>query len=234
VKGIGVLLKDTGTAVIEVPYVKDLIEHCEFDTIYHEHLCYFSVTALCHLFSRHSLTLNHLKRLWIHGGSLRLFVSHDTDVSESVRALLDEERETSMDQFSYYQHFAERVGRIRDSLLELLRGLKNEGKKIAAYAAAAKGATLINYVGIGTDLIDFVVDRNPHKHGFYMPGQHIPIYPCERLLEEMPDYVLVLAWNFADEIMQQQAEYLRRGGRFILPVPAPRVVEHGEGVPCDG
>jgi len=234
VKGIGILLKDTGTAVIEVPYVKDLIDHCEFDTIYHEHLCYFSVTALRRLFSQHSLTLNHVRRLWIHGGSLRLFVSHDTNVSESVLSLLDEERKTEVDQFGYYQHFADRVGRIRDSLLDLLRGLKNEGKKIAAYGAAAKGATLINYVGIGTDLIDFVVDRNPHKHGHYMPGQHIPICPCEHLLEEMPDYVLVLAWNFADEIMQQQAEYLQHGGRFIIPVPVPRVIEHGKGATGDG
>ena len=224
VAGIGVLLKEDGVAVIEVPYVKDLIDHCEFDTIYHEHLCYFSVTALRRLFARHSLSLNDVRRLPIHGGSLRLYVGHGEEVSPAVEALLGEERAGGVAEIRYYEDFAQRVERIRESLLELLRGLKADGKRIAAYGAAAKGAMLINYVGIGTGLLDFVVDRNTHKQGRYMPGQHIPIFPCETLVSEQPDYCLLLAWNFADEIMNQQAEYIRRGGRFIVPVPTPRII----------
>ncbi len=227
VAGIGVLLREDGVAVIEVPYVRDLIDHCEFDTIYHEHLCYFSVTALRRLFARHALSLNDIRRLPIHGGSLRLYVGHREEVGPAVEVLLGEERDGGVDEIRYYQDFAQRVERIRESLLELLRCLKADGKRIAAYGAAAKGATLINYVGIDTGLIDFVVDRNTHKQGRYMPGQHLPILPCEKLVSERPDYCLLLAWNFADEIMNQQAEYIRRGGRFIVPVPTPRIIRDG-------
>jgi SAM-dependent methyltransferase len=224
VEGIGILLADSGVAVIELPYVKDLVEHCEFDTIYHEHLCYFSVTALDRLFARHGLCLNHVEQLAIHGGSLRLYVERRPKRAEGVSGLLDEEARIGLDRFAYYQGFARRVQTIRESLLGLLRDLKRDGKRVAAYAAAAKGATLINYVGIGTDLVDYVVDRNTHKQGCYMPGQHLPIRPPERLLEDLPDYVLLLAWNFADEIMRQQAQYLEHGGAFIVPVPTPKVI----------
>ncbi len=227
VGGIKILLKEDGVAVIEVPYVKDLIDHCEFDTIYHEHLCYFSVTALRHLFARHDLSLNDVRRLPIHGGSLRLFVGHKKEVSPAVEALWDEERAAGVNEVRYYEDFAQRVEQIRVSLWELLRGLKADGRRIAAYGAAAKGATLINYVGIGTELIDFVVDRNTHKQGRFMPGQHLPIHSCETLLSERPDYCLMLAWNFADEIMSQQAAYLDGGGRFIVPVPTPRIIGDG-------
>lgn len=226
VRGIGALLKKNGTAVIEVPYVKDLVDNCEFDTIYHEHLCYFSVTALRALFARQSLSLNDVRRLTIHGGSLRLYVGHKVDVSPRVTSLIEEEATEKIDQFTYYQDFAGRVTKIRESLLDLLWSLKRKGKRIAAYGAAAKGATLINYVGIGKELIDFVVDRNTHKQGRYMPGKHLPIFAPERLVGDMPDYCLILAWNFADEIVEQQAEYTRRGGKFIVPVPQPRVLHY--------
>jgi SAM-dependent methyltransferase len=225
VAGIGVLLKPGGVAVIEVPYVRDLIDHGEFDTIYHEHLCYFSVTALSKLFARHKLSLNDVRRLPIHGGSLRLYVEPRENVGGAVRQLLREERELGLDRIEYYENFAVRVEKIRDDLRALLTGLKGEGKRIAAYGAAAKGATLINYAGIGTELIDFVVDRNVHKHNRFMPGRHLPIHPVERLLSEKPDYVLLLAWNFADEIVRQQAEYLKGGGRFIKPVPTPCIMD---------
>jgi len=224
VEGIGILLKPDGVAVIEVPYVRDLIDHCEFDTIYHEHLCYFSVTALKNLFARHALYLNGVKRLSIHGGSLRLFVSHENFVGNSVQRLLEEEDELHMNQLGYYEDFSTRVGKVKHGLSDMLSALKAEGKSVAAYGAAAKGSTLINCMDIDKDHIDFVVDRNTHKHGLHMPGKHWPIAGTEQLLKEMPDYVLILAWNFADEIIEQQTEYLGRQGRFILPIPTPRIM----------
>jgi SAM-dependent methyltransferase len=225
VEGIGILLKEDGVAVIEAPYVKDLIEHCEFDTIYHQHLCYFSISALRHLFARHGLHLNHVMHLPIHGGSLRLFVEKRPAPSPQLQAMLEAEVAAGVVTPEYYLDFAKRVEAIKTDLLNLLKELKANGKRIAAYGAAAKGCTLLNYTGIGPETLDFVVDRNIHKHGRYMPGRHVPIRPVEQLLTEMPDYTLLLAWNFADEIISQQAAYVQRGGRFIVPVPTPRVAE---------
>jgi SAM-dependent methyltransferase len=224
VEGIRILLKEDGVAVIEAPYVKDLIDHCEFDTIYHEHLCYFSVTALVELFKRHGLSLNRVERYPIHGGSLRLFVGKNKDVDATVVQHLQDESQRAVTRLDYFEDFASRVVSIRTALLEMLRDLKSRGKRVAAYGAAAKGAVLLNFAIIGTEVIDFVVDRNVHKQGLYMPGVHIPISGPERILEEMPEYVLLLAWNFRDEILRQQDDYRRRGGRFVIPIPFPEVV----------
>lgn len=226
VEGIRILLKGDGVAVLEVPYVKEMIERCEFDTIYHEHLCYFSVTALDRLFRRHGLILSDVERLPIHGGSLRLFVvPHGSpEPSATVTAMIAKEQAGGIDQLSFYQGFAQRVERLKDDLRCQLSELKRSGKRLAAYGAAAKGSTLLNYCGIGRETLEFVVDRNTHKQGLFMPGVHLPIFSPNKLLESQPDNVLLLTWNFADEIMEQQLEYRRRGGRFVIPIPETRVV----------
>lgn len=224
VEGIRTLLKDDGMAVIEAPYVRDLIDHCEFDTIYHEHLCYFSVTALDQLFRRHGLYLNDVRRLSIHGGSLRLFLEPTENVMDSVKTLLAEEKELGVDQYPYYDDFRHRVEAVRQKMQQILSDLKAQGKRIAGYGAAAKGAIMLNYIGAGVDQIEYVCDRNVHKQGRFMPGTHNPICDPARILEDMPDYVVILPWNFKDEIMSQQAEYRDRGGKFIIPIPEPTIV----------
>ncbi len=204
-----------------------MIDRVEFDTIYHEHLSYFSLTALDRLMRGHGLMIQDVERLSIHGGSLRVFAGHQAAglaPSGAVRRLLVEEKNWGVGRLSFYQGFAANVERLKMSLLDLLHGLKREGRRIAAYGASAKGATLLNYFGIKRQTLEFVVDRSTAKQGLYTPGTHLPIYSTEKLLEAMPDYTLLLTWNFAGEILEQQSEYRRRGGRFIVPIPAPQVV----------
>jgi SAM-dependent methyltransferase len=226
VAGMAVLLADDGLITVENPYVRDLIEHGEFDTIYHEHFCYYSCSSVDALMRRHGLWLNHVEYFPdLHGGTLRWHMGKREDRSETVLAYLAEEQAAGMTKPDYYLGFAERVEGIKRELLALLGALRADGKTVAGYGAAAKGATLVNVVGITTDLVEFVVDRNVHKQGLLMPGTHQPILDPAALLERQPDAVLLLAWNFAAEIARQQAEYLARGGRFIVPVPSPAFYE---------
>jgi SAM-dependent methyltransferase len=225
VAGIAVLLADDGLVTIENPYVRDLVDKCEFDTVYHEHYCYFSCTAVDNLVRRHGMFLNHVEYFpSLHGGTLRWHVGKTERVSPQAREYLQREREGGLLEFSYYEGFGARVEHNREALLELLHGLRADGSRIAAYGAAAKGSTLANYVGLSTELVQYVVDRNTHKQGRYMPGTHQPIRPAEVLVQDRPDYVVLFAWNFAEEIVAQQQDYLRQGGRFIRPVPVPEVI----------
>lgn len=227
VRGIGRVLADDGIAMIETPYVRDLVERLEFDTIYHEHLFYYSLTAMDQLFERNGLRIVAVERIPIHGGSLRVFARPAAAAPTSrpaVAALLEEEARLGLATLDYFEGFADRVEVLRGQLLALLGELKDEGHRIAAYGAAAKGTVLLNAFGIGTERIEFVADRSEYKQGRYMPGVHIPIVGPEALLAEMPDEVLLLAWNFADEILEEQAEYRMHGGRFIIPAPVPEVI----------
>lgn len=222
--GIRTALHSAGVAVLEVPYVRDLIERCEFDTIYHEHLCYFSLTALQALFRRHALEIVDVERIPIHGGSLRIFATRGGRPGEGVLALLEEERAWGVAEERPYADFARAVAHVRADIIALVRRLRAEGKSVAGYGAAAKCTVLANYCGLDASLVDFVADRSPHKQGRLVPGVRIPIAPPAELVARAPDHTILFAWNFETEILRQQAEYVKRGGRFIRPIPVPAVV----------
>lgn len=221
------LLTKDGLVIIEVPHIRELLDQCEYDTIYHEHLCYFSVNTLMRLCESVGLSLVKIDRVPVHGGSIRIYAGlsdtygyHTKDVLEIV----SEEQQLNMNKLSRYEDFAMDVKKNRATLSQLLESLHEDGKIIAGYGAPAKGNTLLNYCSFNSDLIKFTVDKNPLKVGLYTPGMHLPVLAVDTLLEQLPDYVLILAWNFAPEIMQQQREYYNQGGKFIIPIPEPRIV----------
>jgi SAM-dependent methyltransferase len=226
VAGVATLLKPSGVAVFEVPYVQDMLAKVEFDTIYHEHQCYYSLTALQHLFGRHQLDVVDVERMTIHGGSLRVSVApRGARLSHgSVGELLKTEHTWRVNEDAPYAAFASQVTELKTALRSVLDELKRGGARIAAYGAAAKGVTLTSYCGIGKQYLEYVVDRSPHKQGKRFPVDGLQIFdPC-KLCEDQPDYALLLTWNFAEEILRQQAEYRQRGGKFIVPVPRPAIV----------
>ncbi len=223
-QGLSILLKDTGIAVIEVPYAVKMVDRLEFDTIYHEHVFYFSVIALDNLFKKNGLVLEDVEQIEIHGGSLRLFVSKNGEQSNNVKVLLQEEKAKGFDSKNGYENFAKEVNALKSELVNLVKKLKNEQKKLAVYGASAKGSTLLNFCQLDNEYFDFAVDRSTAKQGFFMPGVKIPIYDPVELIRQKPDYVLLLTWNFAQEILKQQEEYIKLGGQFITPVPRPRIL----------
>lgn len=228
VAGIRHLLKPDGTVTIEFPHVMRMIEENQFDTIYHEHFCYFSLLSTEAIFAGHDMTIFDVEELWTHGGSLRIYARHDADarrpVSDRVVAVRKREEQAGLGDVATYAAFEDRVRETKRALLALLTGLKREGKVIVGYGAPGKGNTLLNYCGIRTDFVDFTVDRNPYKQGRYLPGTRIPIHPPERIDEVRPDYILILPWNFRDEIIEQLAPAREWGAKFIVPIPLATVL----------
>lgn len=226
IKGLRTLLKPTGQAIIEVPYWLDLVQKIEFDTIYHEHVYYFSVKTLRTAFERHGLELIDVEKLSIHGGSLRLFVMHHgkQNVSNVVNNMIHAEDQLGLHSSSTFLRFMDKLNRLKDDLTKTLASLKEEGARIAAYGASAKGTTLLNFFGIGKDMIDFVVDRSQVKQGRFTPGKQLKILAPDALLEKNITHALLLSWNFVDEIMDQQQEFTSRGGQFIIPLPEVKIL----------
>jgi len=219
--GVAILLESEGVAIFEVPYLVDLVERCAFDTIYHEHNCYFSLRALQNLFERHGLRVVDIERLEVHGGSLRVSVAREGEEQAAVAELRSLEERLGVEKTDFYRHFAQRVASVTRGLRDLLTSSRDRGERIAAYGAAAKGATLANTSGIGRDLVDYVVDRNPAKQGRFLPGVHIPIVPLQRLRQDPPDLLLIFAWNLLPEIRAQLKDF---PGRFLVPIPEPRIL----------
>jgi C-methyltransferase C-terminal domain/Putative zinc binding domain/Methyltransferase domain len=226
VAGIAMLLEAGGVAIIEAPYVKALLEQRQFDMIYHEHLCYYSMTVLDRLFAAHGVTLESVDRVDENDTSLRVYARRRglARPNGSVEALLEEDRHYGLHGPDPYLEFARAVRECKGSLRGLLADIRSQGARIAAYGAVPQGSTLLNTFGIGPETIDWVADADPEKHGLFLPGNRLEIRPASALLEEMPEYCMLLSWRLADDILAEQAEYRARGGRFILPIPEPRIV----------
>lgn len=228
VAGMQRLLKPDGVITMEFPHLLQLMQHNQFDTIYHEHFSYFSLLTVQRVFARHGLALFDVEELPTHGGSLRIYARHSNHAAASPtnRLLVLREREIAagLDDLPAYASFAEQVRETKRKLLEFLIAAKRQGKRIAGYGAPAKGNTLLNYCGIRSDFIDFTVDRNPAKQGTLLPGTRIPVFAPERIMAEKPDYLLILPWNLRDEVMQQMAGIRAWGGQFVVPIPAVAVL----------
>jgi hypothetical protein len=225
-RGCRDLIADDGLVIIEVPYLREMIEKLEYDTVYHEHLCYFSVTALKTLCESAGLSLVDVDRVPVHGGSIRMWAGrreHFGDHAPGALAMIAEEDALGLTTLPRFTQFARDVEENRRAVRAILASVLERGETVVGYGAPAKGNTLLNYCDIDTSVLPYTVDKSPLKVGRYTPGMHLPVRETSVLLDEQPDYVVILAWNFADEIMRQQAEYAARGGRFIIPIPSPRI-----------
>ncbi len=228
VNSMKIVLKGRGIITMEFPHLQRLVEKCEFDTIYHEHFSYFSFSTVERVFAAHGVTLFDVEELPTHGGSLRIYARHVTDasrpVTSSVVDLREREQQLGYGGLDLYQAFSEKVKATKRNILEFMIAAKRQGETIVGYGAPAKGNTLLNYCGIRTDIIDYTVDRSPHKQGHLLPGTRIPIYAPERIRETKPDYVLILPWNLRDEIMEQMTHIRDWGGKFVVPIPEVTVL----------
>ena len=226
IKNINLLLNKKGVFIFEAPYLVNLINHLEYDTIYHEHLSYLSLKPLIPFFNKFNMEIFDIEEVDIHGGSFRVYAGKKSQrgVSNKVEKLLKTEREMRLYSHETLDQFASAVRKNRDDLTWLIQSLKHQGKKIAGVSAPAKGMTLLNYCGIGTQYLDFVTEKSALKIGRYTPGTHIPVVPDSELLKYQPDYALLLAWNFSEEIMRNLDEYRKRGGKFIIPIPIPKII----------
>ncbi len=226
VLGMKTLLKEDGMITMEFPHLLKLMDENQFDTIYHEHFSYLSLTTVEEIFSSHGLMIFDVRELPTHGGSLRIYACHqerEKQVSAKVMSLREKEMKAGLREIGAYTRFAGQVRETKRKLLSFLIGEKNKGKVIVGYGAPAKGNTLLNYCGIRTDFLEYTVDASPHKQGLYLPGTHIPVHAPQKIFETRPDYVLILPWNIKDEIMKQMEEIRTWGGRFITPIPEVQV-----------
>jgi hypothetical protein len=228
VGGVPIVLKPKGTVTFEFPHLMRLFEGNQFDTIYHEHFSYFSLISIEAIFAKHGLTVFDVEELWTHGGSLRIFARHTADESrpltDRLKALRAREEAAGYRKIETYTRFEQQVQETKRKILEVLIGARRAGKRVVGYGAPGKGNTLLNYCGIRTDFIEFTVDRNPYKHGRFLPGTHIPVLPPESLDQAKPDYIFILPWNLKDEIMKQLAHARGWGAKFIVPIPEATVV----------
>ena len=225
--GVSILLRDDGTATFEFPHLLHLLDRLEYDTIYHEHFSYFSFATIVEIVQAHGLDVYDVEELTTHGGSLRVYVQHGNgqcEKTDTVSGLLRREAEEGLRSPERYARFAEEVKESKRALLDLLIRLRREGKQVVGYGAPGKGNTLLNYCGIRTDLLDYTVDRNPHRHGFYTPGTHIPIYSPDKIAETRPDYIVVLPWNLIDEISEQLSYTREWGAKLVVPIPYATVL----------
>lgn len=228
IEGLKILLKPVGVITMEFPHLMQLMENTQFDTIYHEHFSYFSFITVEKIFASNELTMFDVEELSTHGGSLRIYARHNEDdtkpISKRVLELKQRERKAGLTDINHYLTFRDKVKAIKRDILNFLIQAKEENKTIAAYGAAAKGNTLLNYCGIKTDFISYVADRNPYKQGRYLPGSHIPVEAPDKIRKTKPDYVFILPWNIKDEIMEQMAFIREWGGKFVIPIPSLQVV----------